>query len=252
MDLSSGYWQVELEPQDKEKTAFSTGSALYQFKEMPMGLTNAFFTVVTDHKPLMNLRKAPVDNDPTGIRSRWILELDVYDYNFQHREGKQHANSDAMSRRPGPETQNKAIQCLISSITLKDGDDNATSGIPEISHTLSVDSEKLKEQQSEDECLSAVISWLAGNAQRLPIGHLKYSSPILRKLWHECPRLTVRHGILCRKVKKSPHTPATFQVVLPAALVSTALSGLHGNTFSGHLSAERTLQTNGTFVIGHT
>ena len=41
MDLSSGYWQVELEPQDKEKTAFSTGSALYQFKVMPMGLTNA-------------------------------------------------------------------------------------------------------------------------------------------------------------------------------------------------------------------
>lgn len=41
MDLSSGYWQVELEPQDKEKTGFSTGSALYQFKVMPMGLTNA-------------------------------------------------------------------------------------------------------------------------------------------------------------------------------------------------------------------
>ena len=131
-------------------------------------------------------------------------------------------------------------------------DDNPTSDIPKISHTLSIDSEKLKEQQSEDECLSAVISWLASNAQRPPIGCLKFSSPILKKLWHECPKLTVRHGILCRKVKKSPHTPATFQVVLPAALVSTALSGLHGNTFSGHLSAERTLQTNGTFVIGHT
>lgn len=36
--------------------------------------------------------------------------------------------------------------------------------------------------------------------------------------------------------------PATFQVVLPATLIPTALSGLHGNQFSGHLSAERTLQ----------
>ena len=41
MDLPSGYWQVELEPQDREKTVFSTGSALYQFKVMPMQLTNA-------------------------------------------------------------------------------------------------------------------------------------------------------------------------------------------------------------------
>ncbi|XP_026054681.1 uncharacterized protein LOC113040593 [Carassius auratus] len=41
MDLSSGYWQVELDPKDKEKTAFNTGSALYHFKVMPMGLTNA-------------------------------------------------------------------------------------------------------------------------------------------------------------------------------------------------------------------
>ena len=40
MDLLCGYWQVELEPQNREKTAFSTGSALYHFKVMPMGLTN--------------------------------------------------------------------------------------------------------------------------------------------------------------------------------------------------------------------
>lgn len=39
--LSSGYWQVELDPKDREQTAFNTGSALYQFKVMPMGLTNA-------------------------------------------------------------------------------------------------------------------------------------------------------------------------------------------------------------------
>lgn len=41
MDLSSGYWQVELDSNDREKTAFNTGSALYQFKVMLMGLTNA-------------------------------------------------------------------------------------------------------------------------------------------------------------------------------------------------------------------
>lgn len=42
LDLISGFWQVEVEPEDRDKTAFTIGGGgLYRFVTMPFGLCNA-------------------------------------------------------------------------------------------------------------------------------------------------------------------------------------------------------------------
>jgi hypothetical protein len=44
LDMASGYHQIEVEPQSREKTAFSCYKVHYQFIEMPFGLNNALAT----------------------------------------------------------------------------------------------------------------------------------------------------------------------------------------------------------------
>ncbi|KAM9757963.1 uncharacterized protein ACNS7B_005082 [Menidia menidia] len=41
LDLASGYWQVEVDPKDREKTAFTTPVGLFEFQRMPFELCNA-------------------------------------------------------------------------------------------------------------------------------------------------------------------------------------------------------------------
>ncbi|MCW4335348.1 MAG: reverse transcriptase family protein, partial [Candidatus Thiodiazotropha endolucinida] len=41
LDLNSGYWQVEVDDDDREKTAFASRKGLFEFKVMPFGLCNA-------------------------------------------------------------------------------------------------------------------------------------------------------------------------------------------------------------------
>jgi Reverse transcriptase (RNA-dependent DNA polymerase) len=51
LDLLSGFWQLEIHPNDVEKTAFNVENGHYEFLKMPFGLKNApaTFQRVMDH-----------------------------------------------------------------------------------------------------------------------------------------------------------------------------------------------------------
>ena len=72
IDLASGYWQVEMDEDDREKTAFIIEEGLYEFNVMPFGLCNAPATFQRlMHEILGDLiyTKAPVYIDDINIHS---------------------------------------------------------------------------------------------------------------------------------------------------------------------------------------
>ena len=41
LDLASGFWQIEMDPATREKSAFTTHCGLHEFVRMPFGMCNA-------------------------------------------------------------------------------------------------------------------------------------------------------------------------------------------------------------------
>ena len=50
-------------------------------------LGGSIFVVMTDYKPLVNIRTVKPGHDPTGRRERWSIEISAYDFIVQYRKG---------------------------------------------------------------------------------------------------------------------------------------------------------------------
>lgn len=242
--------------------------AVRQFRQY-LGATS--FTIITDHKPLLGLRHIPIDNDRTGRRSRWALELDPYDWVVVHKSGAKHNNADALSRRPCVEdgspdgghshdhmdvavqtdfTHGPEVVCSLTSPIQSPSpadaggittEDLQTSADQTLLYTLAHDGANVRQLQQEDADIGTVLSWLRDPTQRPARWRLKGASRALKHLWTEFHRLTLINGLLCRVIH-TPKTGATTpQIVVPSALVHELLTHLHGGPLSAHLAFDRVL-----------
>ena len=80
------------------------------------------FLLRTDHGSLRWLFNF---KEPGGQVARWIETLSSYDFEIQHRPGKQHGNADALSRKPSVEEASEVTtdKCHIAAIQAQTIDD---------------------------------------------------------------------------------------------------------------------------------
>ena len=72
-------------------------AVVYFTKLYKQYLLGRHFKLRTDHAALRWLRKTP---EPIGQQSRWLEQLEAFDFEIEHRPGLKHTNADAMSRIP--------------------------------------------------------------------------------------------------------------------------------------------------------
>lgn len=223
-------------------------------------LTGHHFRIITDHKPLLGLRKMALDCDPTGRRARWALEIDPYNWTIAHKQGLKHCNADSLSRRPCRGEVSTVIRETIpvSSVPIQTPSVSlatvspepaafalsvqsvAVNSVPSESICLELDRRILQDAQKEDPVLKTVILWVLSDS-RPPFSWLKGELPELRCYWKEFPKLVMVDSILCRRVRPPPGDPVC-QVVVPQRLQGEVFKMFHGHALAGHFGSKRTLQ----------
>ena len=244
-------------------------------------LGGSSFTVMTDHKPLVNIKSIKPGHDPTARRERWSIEISAYDFTVQYRKGASNGNADALSRLPHGDSSGKNCRdrrdlSMAETVSAADsrshisavagpqtGDDAREMKECSRAAALAVSA---ADSSSHDQGCSGEqndlldMSWVQKldvkafqdkDPQIGPILRMMRNGnreampdttdPVIRSLWSQWSRFTVENGVLHRKWETEDGVTSHLQIVVPKILLKDVLKALHSQNTSAHLGLEKTL-----------
>ncbi|GBG86556.1 hypothetical protein CBR_g41619 [Chara braunii] len=99
-------------PACKRNYAAPTGefyAALWGISHFRAYLYGRKFTLVTDHEPLLALKKS---TDYSGMIGRWAMVLQSMDFDIRHRKHERHGNADGLTRLHRPKKVSKGEEVI--------------------------------------------------------------------------------------------------------------------------------------------
>ena len=202
------------------------------------------FTIRTDHAALQWLRRIP---EPVGQQARWIGFLEEFEYDFCHRAGSRHANADAMSRRP---CRSRDCRCSIQQKSPSDDVAQVRNTDQLVTETTTVKVETptefewslqgMAEAQRADSDIEPIINLLQSSDDNPPWSDVAGCSEVMKTLWNQWERLTLRDDVLYRKYYDAHGEVECFQLVVPFTQRNQFIELAHGGITGGHLGRRRT------------
>ena len=223
------------------------------------------FLIRTDHASLRWLTNF---RDPEGVLARWLTTLETYNYEIQHRNGKDHANADSLSRRtprscpredctdclqtrkPKPEVKQKNHSRPVAGVSAVLPDVRAVTAcsdsvslvdIAAILNLSSMSWDELAVAQKEDPEIGPIYKWKQEHVERPTAKDVEGFDKAVRNLWGQWDLLVWNNSVLCRRMTLG--STEVKQVLLPCELRQLIMSDLHDAPVGGHRGIKKTLQS---------
>ena len=195
-------------------------------------LRHAPFVAITDHRPLLAWRKVDQKKDPTGRRTRWVIELDTYEFELIYKQGRIHADADAMSRMGGEDEEEAKDDEEFEFALLGMSDRDEYSAVRFNAEMDGIN--QLRSFQDADCVISEARKFVAAR-KRIP-----KSFP---EKWYQANSrwFIVNKGILYKKAYCDATHSQVLQAVIPDAMRQEVMSDLHGDYLAGHPCAQKML-----------
>lgn len=194
------------------------------------------FLLRTDHASLtwmLNFRQ------PEGQVARWLEILQEYDFEAQHRPGRQHANADALSRRPCSADECRYCRRLeeldrgpTSAAAEPEGEDEGQEPFT---------AAELQQHQVSDPALGMVRDWMEAGT-RPDWSAVSSQGPETKSLYSQWNNLELHGGVIYRRWRAPDGGGDILQLLVPRALRPEVLRWVHGAAGTGHFGNGKTVR----------
>ncbi|XP_070404318.1 uncharacterized protein [Nothobranchius furzeri] len=186
------------------------------------------FLLRTDHASLtwmLNFRQ------PEGQVARWLEILQEFDFEAQHRPGRQHANANALSRHPCSAEECRYCRRLEE----LDRGPTSTAAEPEGKGEGQepFTAAELQQQQVSDPVLGMVRDWMEAGT-RPDWSALSSQGPETKSLYSQWNNLELHGSVLYRRCRAPDWGGDILQLLVPRALRLEVFRWVHGAAGTGH------------------